>query len=221
MKHVRLSYDIGEHMPLYPGTPEVQLDRMKNLDRGDSCNTYAITFQNHAGTHMDAPNHFHAGGRAVSSYSIDELIFRKLCVIDIRRGDGEPIMPKDIEGKVDKEADLLLMRTGFWKLRGTPGYTHRNPYIHPHTARILRDEHPNLRGIAVDTISIANHLQSHFGRQAHKILLEETESRKAILIFEDVDLSGDLSKVKEIMVVPLYVSVVDSTPCTIIGVVEG
>lgn len=215
-RFVRLSYDIAVNMPLYPGTPDIKIEPMKSIPKGDSCNTYLVSMQNHAGTHVDFPNHFHAEGRRLSEFDINELVFNNPCIVDCPKSASSAIMPDDLRDKINKASDILFIRTGFYKIRDTEDYTHKNPFIHPDTARMLKYEYPCLRALVLDTISAANHKESQFGRETHRILLEE----RPILIIEDADLSGDLTGLKEVMAVPLYIDGVDSSQVTLIGVFD-
>jgi arylformamidase len=52
------------------------------MSHGDNYNTYLLTLENHCGTHVDAPAHFLEGGRKISEYQPDELLFRNPIILD-------------------------------------------------------------------------------------------------------------------------------------------
>lgn len=220
-RFVRLSYTIAEATPLYPKTPAVKIGVDKGISKGDSCNTFLITLSNHTGTHIDAPNHFHSSGKKISDYSLNELFFKRPCVLDCPKAGDEPIGLNDLSGKMQKGTDLLLIRTGFYKIRGTETYTTKNPYIPPETAIWLRTSCPSLRAIGIDCISVASPLHREMGRETHRILLGENTEFKCppLLIIEDIDLGVDLLNLSEVMAVPLYIEGIDSSPCTLIGII--
>ncbi|MBI4823537.1 MAG: cyclase family protein [Nitrospirae bacterium] len=215
---VRVSYNIDEGTPLYPKTEPIIIKQAKSILRGDSCNTYVISLSNHTGTHIDFPNHFHNSGRKVADYTVEELIFKKPLVLDCPKGQDEPIRTSDLKGRVKKTTDLLLIRTGFFKLRGRKVYISRNPYILPETAKWLKTSCPRLRAIGIDCISVASPLHRQEGRNTHRALLG---GKNPILIIEDVDLSMRLKGLKEVIAVPLYMEGIDSSPCTLIGVIDA
>ncbi len=218
-KIVRLSYPLGEGMPLYPGTPGTVVAAVKSKDSGDSCNTSLITLSNHAGTHIDGPAHFETSGKRIGDYDVDSLVFSNIVTADCRKEAGEPILPKDLSGYLGDETDLLLIRTGFGRYRNGPGretYTGNNPYLHGDTARLLRD-HLTVKAIGIDCISISSRANREMGRLAHETLLTAGGCGDPILIIEDMLIPERLWVFDKIMVVPLYFEGIDSAPCTVLG----
>ncbi len=220
-KYVKLSYTIDEKIPLYPGTPPFVSQAVKKIRNGDSCNTSLISIPNHGGTHVDAPRHFFDSGRSISEYILEELIFSAPEVVDCYKGPEELVEQKDLEGRVSGDCDLLLIRTGFYGYRNKDRdtYCFRNPALSPGGAKWIRENYHSIRAIGIDCISVSCYGSRDSGRETHKILLQANGfGGPPVLILEDVDLSPDLSGLKELMVVPFYVAGIDSAPCTIIGV---
>lgn len=220
-KYLRLSYTMDENTPLYPGTPPFIFKEVKKIRAGDSCNTSLITMSNHGGTHVDAPKHFFDSGRSISEYGLEELMFSAPQVIDCYKGPEEIIERKDLEGKVSRDCDLLLIKTGFYNYRGKDKdtYCFRNPALSPEAARWIRENYPDVRAIGVDCVSVSCCRHRESGRETHKILLQANGfNGPPVLILEDVDLSSNLNGLKEAMVVPFFVRGIDSAPCIIIGV---
>ncbi len=231
-RYVRLSYNVGLDTPLYPGTNPVVIERVKEISKGDSCDTSLITFSNHAGTHIDAPKHFYMSGRPISEYSLEELVFKNPILVDCPKEMDEVIEIDDLERlKGSTDADLLLIRTGFHRYRTAQSsvlspqsfsvYCHKNPYLSPEAAEWIRNNFPKMRAIGIDCISIASHSYRKQGRETHKILLsEDWFSGPAVLILEDLYLPYEIKKIDEIIVCPVFIEGVDSAPCTVIGVFE-
>lgn len=220
-KYIRLSYEIDEQTPLYPGTPSFSLQEVKKIREGDSCNTSLITMSNHGGTHVDAPRHFFDSGRSISEYKLEELIFRTPQLIDCQKGPEEIIGCEDLEGKIPRDCDLLLLRTSFYKRRNKDkhAYCFKNPSLSPDAARWIRNNFHNVHAIGIDCISVSRHGLKDPGRETHRILLQANGfDGPPVLILEDVDLSTGINGLKQVMVVPFYVTGIDSAPCVIIGV---
>ncbi len=214
-KHVKLSYIIDEKTPLYPGTPSFIFQEVKRIRDGDSCNTSLITISNHGGTHVDAPRHFFDSGRSISEYSLEELIFSIPRLIDCHKDPEEMIERKDLESKISKDCDLLLIRTGFYGYRNNDRHTYcfRNPALSPEAARWIRDDYPNIHAIGIDCISVSSYGSRNLGKETHKILLQSNGfDGPPVLILEDVDLSSDLNGLKEVLVIPLCLTGIDSAP---------
>jgi len=222
-RHVKLSYTIGLKTPLYPGTPQVRIKKVKDQKKGDSCNTYFIAFSNHAGTHIDAPNHFFYNGRAIGKYSQDELIFHKPLLIDCKKDAGKIIEVDDLKRNIRTSGfDLLLIRTGFFKHRNKHNdlYCYKNPCIHPKAAKWLRTNHPHLKAIGIDCISVSSYANRELGRETHRIFLRNSAKRSPILIIEDIYIPYGVKKLDEVAVFPILIENIDSAPCAVIGILN-
>jgi kynurenine formamidase len=191
---------------------------------GDSCNTALIKLHAHSGTHIDAPKHFWDEGRNISDYNINELIFQAPLVIECPKAPGELILADDLDGFEDqlRNCDILLFRTGFWKLRGQEVYRLENPGISPETAELIRNEYENIKCIGLDSISVSSFANRELGRKTHNILLQKGDYQgEPVLLIEDMDLSSnELNKIKMIVVAPLMIEDIDSGPCSVIGLME-
>lgn len=92
--------------PLYPGTPETEIVRLREVAEGDEYNSCLITAESHAGTHADAFNHF----PAENDISIDEMPLENYCgpcrVISVPE-DGL-ITVDDIRGQIDGAERIVL-----------------------------------------------------------------------------------------------------------------
>lgn len=221
MKYRFLSYPISENIPTYGTTPKPVVKKINDMETGAHCNTGELTMSNHAGTHIDAPKHFNNGGRAISEYSADELVFVRPFVIDVSVDAGGLIPPADIEKIFCHEisrCDILIIRTGFSLKRNEPVYYELNPGISPEAADYLRNNFPALKAIGIDFMSVASFAHREKGRVTHQIFFDtEKYSSKPLLLIEDMDLSGDFCGLKKIIVAPIMVQGLDSAPCTVIA----
>ena len=70
-------YDITQEVfscKVFPGDPAPAVERVRSLDRGDSCNLTAFSMCAHNGTHVDAPSHFIRGGKTLSELGLDPFV---------------------------------------------------------------------------------------------------------------------------------------------------
>jgi len=65
---------VSSNLPVWPGDPPVQLERVASMERGDRLTLSRLASSVHAGTHVDAPLHFIAGGADVVSLSLNVLV---------------------------------------------------------------------------------------------------------------------------------------------------
>ncbi|MBI3251918.1 MAG: cyclase family protein [Candidatus Omnitrophica bacterium] len=220
MKIRFLSYPMDSQMPVYgfaaPAAPDIK--KLRDLRKGDSSDSYWIGFNNHWGTHVDAPAHFFKNGRKAVDYPPDTWCFKRPQVLDVRLKPGELLRRQHIEGAVKKRSDLLLLRSGWAKRRGRPVYSLNNPGIHEETGFWLRKYFPGIRAVGFDWVSLSSHAWKEEGRAAHRAFLDPSGRGEPLLIIEDMDLSGVNRGLKEVWALPLRVKGPDSAPCTVVGV---
>lgn len=217
-----ISYPLDEKAPLFPGNPPLVIDSVHSFQKGDRCSTALVTIFGHNGTHIDAPGHYREGGRALCDFEVEDLVFMRPFLAEVAKRENERISSSDLmSAGIPEDADLLLLRTGFFSRRDHPSYK-KGPVLAVEAARFLRSGFPQLRAIGIDYLSLTNPVERAVGEEVHRILLDETIDREPVLIIEDMDLSrndtiGDFLRV---FVVPLYVDGVDGFPCTVFGEYE-
>lgn len=218
MKYVMLSYPVDESTPLYPGTPEFKMSKVKDILKGDACNTFLINASNHCGTHIDCPSHFFQNGKKVSDHKPSYFIFKNAIVMDIPKKADEPITAEELNRfRGDETTEFVMVRTGFSKYRSTrPSlYSGRNPYLFPETAEALKKRFKKIRAFGIDTISISSALHREIGKAAHKTLLG---GKRPILIVEDMNIPLRVRSFDDVIVSPFFAGNVDSSPCAATGV---
>lgn len=215
MRYIWLSHVLNETTPLYGNNGKVVIRNEKDISRGDSCNTSLISIPGHSGTHVDTPRHFFETGRSLDRIEAWEWIFNNPLVIDVTVEPGELFPEKlDIVLPKNKDADFLVIRTGFERHRDNPEYWENNPGMKTSFAELIIKAFPKLRGIGLDCISISSIKHRDEGRLAHRRLLG-----KGLIIIEDMKLAGiDSASFKTMIVSPLRFANGDGAPCSIIGV---
>jgi len=218
-KFIMLSFNLSQNGPLPPAIPPINIERLFDIKNGDAANGYILTFANHSGTHVDAPQHVDSSGLSITQFDLDEFVFRSPLFINIDAADDELIRSKHLESYSDrlKLCDMLIIKTGYSRIRSTDPqrYCLHGPGFSIEGAEYLR-EFTNLRALGMDTISFAciSHLDE--GMEAHKVLLIG-EGRR-FLIIEDVDLDEDTSDIKQVILMPWMIEGIDSAPCSLIGI---
>ncbi len=88
----------------------------------------------HAGTHVDAPEHFVKGGTQVHQIPLHTFIGNAVVADLSGRPPDSPITARDLEravGDTLKRGDRLLIRTDWNKHYGEPGWAEGSPYLTP------------------------------------------------------------------------------------------
>jgi len=163
---------------------------------------------------MDAPKHFDDAGKPITSFTMNDFVFQRPSLIKVPKGDGELFTSADLaehEGTIGG-SDLLLIKTGYQNYRDSDPvrYSTKNPGFSAEGARYLL-KFPGLRAIGFDFISLSSVPHREEGREAHRTLLKGRE----FFIVEDMDLSRYPEGVRRVVVAPIFLEGVDSTPCTV------
>jgi kynurenine formamidase len=211
-KVVLLSHEIDEQTPFYGKGTSVKLKQDKSIRKGDSCNTMHWSFYNHTGTHVDVPLHFLEKGASVTDLRPEEWIFSKVLLVEVTDTETPRLVKvEDLKGA--KDCELLLIRTGYEKYRGSKSYLKDSLGLHPELADWLKTECPSIRAVGIDSISISNIKNRELGRMAHKSFLENN-----ILLIEDMKLSPLGEAPDRVIIAPLLVKEADGAPCTVFGI---
>jgi arylformamidase len=213
-----LSHVLSSRTPAYGGGQSLTITPDRAIACGHSSNSVMLNFSNHLGSHVDAPRHFVETGRTVDDYRADEWIFSAPFVADVKAGEGGVIGIPEAEWALAgcNDADLVLFRTGFERVRDSETYWSSAPGFDPLLCDYLRGRLPSLRAIGMDTISLSSMMHRDMGRAAHRVFLGQ-----GIRIFEDLALNwapkGGALQV--VVAFPLLYENSDGSPCTMAGLI--
>ena len=218
---ILLSFTLSASTPIPGGRTALSVHVDESVEQGNLGNTFYYTAWNHAGTHVDAPGHMLPRGKVITDLDISYLVFEHPYLVNVPKKDDQLITADDLRPHADvlAQSDLLLLRTGFTEHRGADPsrYRDHNPGLSIEVARYLSSHHfPRLRAIGIDSISMAAAAHALEGLEAHKILFAKNDQHPVVLI-EDMDLSADLTHLKRVIVAPLFIEGLDSSPCTVIA----
>jgi kynurenine formamidase len=218
---IKLSHHLSENTPFYKGLQGPKLEKLYDLAKGDTCNSFYLTTSNHAGTHVDGPHHFNPNGRAITDYELDDLVFTRPALLDIQVGRNELIIPEHLAAYVQcrSDCDFLFVRSGFGKYRGDAvEYVEHSPGFSAAAADFLMQQFPALRALAVDFVSIAAMHHMEEGCEAHRIFLGcDSYSDRPVLLVEDICLPDILPTLDKVYLIPWLFDGLDSAPCTLFG----
>lgn len=190
MKYIRISKDITEHMPIYPGNPPVKIKTNRNLDNNSLSTNISMCVHN--GTHIDFPYHY-TGGKDINYYEPSKLIFENIdyrSIVEFRNGGPT------------NDYDLLMLRTA--------GNTY--PINIADVRKIIKSGY---KAVSVPTMSVTNPLEQDYGDFIHRELLKND-----VLIIEDLDPWKLSKAPNRLFVVPLYFRGIEASPCTVIAEVD-
>lgn len=216
-----LSHRVNENSPGWPGNPTLRLEPHPVRLKQYAINHCVVTIFNHFGTHIDGPNHFNPLGARVTELPFDFFIFDRPVVLDLRKDDDDLITAVDLESQYDliKEADLLLIRTGFGRLRclQPERYAEHFPGLSPDAGVFIVERLPTVRAVGIDTISIGSYHHLDEALEVHSILARESNRGRHIVNIEDLNLDYDLRGLARVMAVPLFIEGIDSAPAVVVA----
>lgn len=216
-KSVFLSHPVSINTPLYGGAKDINISIQTAISSGDTSNSLFLSFPNHVGTHLDVPYHFFDNGKKLTEYDSSFWIFNHPICVDVPSKDGYLVKYNDVANAIDKQTDLLLIRTGYEIYRNKKKYWQKNPGLSVNLATELRLNHPNIRAVGIDTISITSRLHRKEGRKAHKEFLGDAFDSSPIILIEDMSLKRYTKIISQVIVAPLRINDADGAPSTIIA----
>lgn len=165
---IDLTHTLTPEFPLFPAyDPVIVRDRFNVADNGVYVRSW--TFDEHSGTHVDAPAHF-GGDATVDLISVSDLVIEAV-VIDVRdqvaKDDDTLITVDDVlawesaHGPLPERCALLAL-TGWSERAGdTLAYLNADasgvmhvPGFSPELASFLVEERPGVRAVGLDTASL-------------------------------------------------------------------
>jgi arylformamidase len=200
-KWIDISVIIKPGMAHWPDNPEIRVDRMLDMEKGDVCNVSVLSMGSHTGTHMDAPLHFIRGARSLDKMPLDATI-GPARVIEIK--DKESIKVGELENQRIKPGERILFKTinskKSWK---TDNFDEDFVYISREAAAFLAKA--KVMTVGIDYLSVGGFRKD--GIETHHALLGA-----GIWIIEGLNLSKIKPGRYELNCLPLKVLNSDGAP---------
>lgn len=185
----------------WPGNPPVNIERVLDMDRGDSHTVSRLSLGLHAGTHMDAPAHFIRKGTGIDKMPLDATVGRAR-VIEIK--DTEAIKPAELARHRIRRGERVLFKTRnsslVWR---TEKFVEDFVYLSKEAAGFLVKR--GVRTVGIDYLSVGGYQRN--ASAVHKALLGA-----GIWIIEGLDLSRVKSGRYDLICLPLKLERGDGAP---------
>ncbi len=219
-----LSYLLSDDSVVWPGEPKAQIRPFTTIPK-DGYTSFKTLLPNHHGTHCDGPHHFNPDGPDLMDLPLEYFWFDHPVVVDVPRQQGDGIFPEDLKPYEDqiRQADLLLIKTGFCLLRDSQPdlYESHGPYLSPEVCRYLVETFPNLRTVGVDFLSVGTPA-NQCSREAHKTLFG-CHNGKFLTAIEDMDFRPIFNtdhRLLQVIAAPLRLAGLDSSQVTVLAEFE-
>ena len=196
-----VSQGIVHAMPVWPGDPVVEVNRVMEVGAGDVANVSELRLGTHTGTHVDPPAHFFDDGTTADALPLDALIGDAL-VADVT-GAGPLGQQELVATGAGPGLARLLLKTGGW-----PPDVERAPIgLSAEGARWVVQRGIRLVGIDAPSIEAVDETDPEAGHPVHEILLTA-----GVVILEGLVLSSVDPGRYELVCLPLKVVGGDGAP---------
>ncbi len=220
---IDVTLPLSENTPLFPGDPPCTRRSVTTI-QSHGYSSQLLGLGSHAGTHVDAPSHFLAGGM-----SVDEIPLEVLCgdalVLDLATGDGADLRDgEERDGDGGISASLLArfhltsVRRLLLKTKGATGkepWTSASGHLLPDAALYLR-EATSVRLVGIDGLSIENDTDGSFPVHHTLLTLEPP-----IIVVEGLDLRNVPGGCYQMHCLPLPLQGGDAAPARVVLVADG
>ena len=203
MKIFDISVSIHPKLPVWPGDPQVVLERYRQQSKGDASNDSRLACSVHCGTHIDAPAHFIDRGTTIEQLSLDSLV-GSATVVEFPEIDR--ITPDLLETqRIDAQTDRLLFKTKNSELWADPEHEFYPDFVALSAESARWVVKKGIKLVGIDYLSIQ--LFKDAEPQTHQILLEA-----GVIILEGLDLRAVEPGNYQLICLPLKLAGSDGAP---------
>jgi arylformamidase len=202
---IDLTLPLRPGMPVYPGDPPVAFLRQNTLAT-DGFEVSALRMGTHAGTHIDAPSHFHEAAGTVDTLSLGALV-GPARVVDLTGRESEAEIRASLLGRV-RTGERLLLRTDWSQRFGEAGYYTRFPSLALDAVHLLTEKRVALLGLETPSLCADHDADG----AAHRDLLGA-----GVVIVESLAHLAALPERVLLIALPLPLAGLDGSPCRAIA----
>ena len=206
-----LTLTIRNEMAVWPGDPQVHLERISKIEEGSNANVSRMDLSVHTGTHLDAPVHFIPGAKSIETLPL-ELLMGPAQVVQL------PDQVDLITAREVEQAGILpgvvrvLFKTRnsyYWQTENLPFQTGFVAVSADGAEALVR---MGIRLVGIDYLSIAPFKNS---RPTHEVLL-----KNGIVIAEGLNLNQVQPGMYTLICLPLKLGGSDGSPARVV-LVDG
>ena len=202
-----LTLTIRNEMAVWPGDPQVHLERISKIEDGKNANVSRVDFSVHTGTHVDAPVHFISGAKSIETLPL-ELLIGPTQVVELP--DRVNLITA---GEIDQAGILPGVIRVLFKTRNTRYWQAENPPFQTGFVAVSADGAEALvrlgiRLVGIDYLSIAPFKNS---RPTHEVLL-----KNEMVIVEGLNLSQVQPGMYTLICLPLKLGGSDGSPARVV-----
>jgi len=207
MQIIDITLTVHPFLPVWPGDPNIEIQQVSFMDKGDVCNVSNLRMGVHAGTHIDAPHHFLNDGKTVEKLNLDVMVGQSYLY---KFDDNVNLITAEQleEASIPIDVQRLLIKTrnsNLWKVNKEI-FEKNFVAISPDGAEWLVKR--GIKLVGVDYLSVAPYGE---GTITHRILLSA-----GIVALEGLNLAEVDTGYFELICLPLKLKGSDGSPARVI-----
>ena len=194
-----ITIPISPSTPTFPGDPQVRIDPITRISKGDSANVSRISMSSHCGSHIDVSLHYNDHGVSVDHLPLT-LLMGSALVADLRGHteiDAKALARLPLAG-----VERLLLRTDNSLLWDREGFYEEYAHLTKDGAAFLVEK--KIRLVGIDYLSIE---RFDGDGEVHRLLLEN-----GTVVLEGLNLDGIEGGEYELICLPLKIKGGDGAP---------
>jgi len=201
---IDVTLPIRSRMVVWPGDPDIVVERVLDIDRGDEVNVSRLQLNSHCGTHMDAPLHYLKDGAGVDQAPLEVLV-GPARVVQISNSDA--VTAAECQGLNPQPGERILFRTHNSEIGYDTPFREDFTYIAHDAAQLLAEK--KLALVGIDYMSVGGFTKD--GTATHEALLGS-----GIWVVENLDLTCVEPGNYEMICLPLRIENCDGAPCRVL-----
>lgn len=203
MKIFDISVSLSAEIPVWPGDPQILLERYRHISTGNASNDSKIACSVHSGTHVDAPAHFIENGVTVEQLPLHALI-GTATVVEILN--SNIITPEILEDQaLPAETKRLLFKTKNSVLWDNPAHQFNPDFVALSPAAAGWIVSKGMQLVGIDYLSIQ--MYNDADPRTHRILLEA-----GIVVVEGLDLRNIRAGTYQFICLPIKLAGSEGAP---------
>jgi kynurenine formamidase len=183
---IDLSHALHDRMQIFPGDQPPEIKALLNHE-DDGCLVSQLKTGVHAGTHIDAPIHFVAGGASIDTIPCQRFIGNGLLIDATAVAESQVIGSDEIAPYLGdlSDGDFAIFRTGWDRFYGTDKYF-QHPFLSPDCAHLLVEKGVSLVGLDAMSVDRTIIQETAITADMHQFPVHEILLGSGVLIVENL-----------------------------------
>ena len=190
--YIDISAPVSSQLPVWPGDPPNQLERVLDVACGDAATVSRMTIGSHTGTHVDAFSHFDAEAPSLNDMELTPYLGTCLVVaVNPKRDDVIALNADDLEQSTETflseshTLTRLLLKTSnssqpWFEKPFNPRFIHLDTsaagWLTDHNVQLIGVDYLSVEGYEVKGAPVHHHLMNHRVYILEGLYLQDVDS---------------------------------------------